>query len=1102
MTARGLRPLTVFVLLAAILIGLAPGLVNAGGDPTPEEQERIRQQQQRGQAPPAEDKTTGVLKRTTSPDGITSKDLEDVLNDEAYWRSLREWDAQNAPNPSRGTDTAGTPKPATSTVEQRPTQQPTTTPAQQVAKPKTRVTILTASGGADSVVKTEPFIVVVTPPPGTNLPDSFEVTITTADGQKETLTIEKNVKDGVTTYRSRPLTAAEGQQKPGWRGTWLPGGTSRSVDPLKVTNGDEITIAYGNEASTSTRVYDTQIMQAIARHEQIFNRRAEELVWVVQQSEGALRRIDEMLKSTTDAAQRRDLEGARADFEQARAVAKDKLQYIADARRAIAAPPPATGPASYNDIRQFVLGQAYLTWLEWPDMKEARGRATEGVMESITNMARDRNLKIGIGYATVLYEQVTAMTGAGAAYQLITGQDIYGREGSRLRGAAELVLTIAVGRAIKRVAAAPEAIIAEGGVHFEIVVSRGGVPKPTPGIPTHIVGRSGRTTWMNLPEDTLPRGSARQVRPVNNGDSVLNRLDKTALGEYPRAGTPGDAAFFTKAGLEPKYTVEIGGQRFHVSKPFVGAEGKTAVIAFQETANGTVVPRTFYISNEHGVWRAATGTSQAKNLIHKGPFKIVDSGGKEITKQQWFEKGGQPVFANEGAVDVAAELQGPLHRWAGQQQPLKLADDVMERAYFNHLERVDGGLGQEPAEFASFVSRADVELPLAKEGPRLAGGLRPDVTILDQWSFNSPIYGRLDGALFRSQNGQALYVALRDSKGRTFVPSIQNAEAGITPFGTRTTTFQSNVTLNGKPVNLTATPKVHGDRGYIDVRNFGNDLTKYFDRTVPHAGTAPPAPRPPATPSASVTSPATATPSPVGPRPPSSTPGTPSAADVTPAVRPDAPLRPEVAQAVTGMEARGEAAAVRRVNMQRAVAEAREDSGRIDVRALAEEARAKGIPDARIASVVLEVARDARRIEGMVPTNPTLQGALKDAVYAHGQFLLASAIFERENPNARSISDAAEIDLVDSVKKKARQEAKGEPQTWTPGEVTKLKALAADAQWTKTWAKRSPLDYQTPGFTPLGDETDAAAVTATARRVAQLKVAPDATEGGSRDARR
>jgi hypothetical protein len=297
--------------------------------------------------------------------------------------------------------------------------------------------------------------------------------------------------------------------------------------------------------------------------------------------------------------------------------------------------------------------------------------------------------------------------------------------------------------------------------------------------------------------NAVPAGAAAVTHNVADAAGILRRIDAAALKAHARVGSI-DPAFLTNTGLAPQRTVQIGGHTFHLSAPFNGIGGRATVIAFQETGAGTVIPRTFYMSGEHGVWRAATGYSELERLVLKGP-RLSDG-----------------RFVNESAADIAAELQGPLSRWASERPMLTLADDVASRAAYGHLE--GGFVGNE---FGALVKQTDAlgTLPRAPgAAPNFAAGP------LDRWTYRHPEYGLVEGFTYASHDGDVIYVVLRDARGRVFVPSIQQGDATITGFGTRGGAISSDFTVP---------PLMRGRAGYVDNPDFGNNLANLFHDRLP-----------------------------------------------------------------------------------------------------------------------------------------------------------------------------------------------------------------------------------------------------------------------------
>jgi hypothetical protein len=349
--------------------------------------------------------------------------------------------------------------------------------------------------------------------------------------------------------------------------------------------------------------------------------------------------------------------------------------------------------------------------------------------------------------------------------------------------------------------------------------------------------------------DAIARGQATLARPlatavsaVTDPGSVLRRIDGDELGRLTRAGTPGDAAFFKRHGLEPVQTIKVGDQTFHVSRPFVGPEGKISVVAFQEGPNGRVIPRTFYLSGEHGVFRVASGSGNG--VLQKGPTKVVDQRtGLEVDRSRLDIAVG-PEFVNESAVDLAAELQGPLARLVNEKGVVRLPQGVGDRAFYGHLEAITSAL-EEPIEFGRLVRRADVEVPFAPGGR----GARIDPTPLDRYVIDSPVYGRLEGFVYRSVDGSATYVVLRDAQGRVFVPSVQRTSSPLTPFGTRGQAYQTHLNATAK-VQRDKLPRAPGQEPYVDNPRYENPLNREAAAVLPPPGApgviAGPPPAPPA----------------------------------------------------------------------------------------------------------------------------------------------------------------------------------------------------------------------------------------------------------------
>jgi hypothetical protein len=273
----------------------------------------------------------------------------------------------------------------------------------------------------------------------------------------------------------------------------------------------------------------------------------------------------------------------------------------------------------------------------------------------------------------------------------------------------------------------------------------------------------------------LDRLDVRPKAPGSGGAFTRNEF----AGTYAKI-SPGDKAFFTQNGLQPVKTVQIGNQTYHLSKPFmlsIGGEQKIVTIGFQETPNG-VVPRTFYLSQSHGVFRAAPAANGIGLTISKGPVN-------------WDTR----KFVNESIVDINATDQGKIARWVNSAGvDTSLPEDVAARAAYGHLESLDSN------ELNHFLNPSAVGKPFvlnSNTAPNFAAGP------LDYWTMDNPLYGPTEGFVYKSNDGNVTYIVLRNSNGEVWVPSIQDAKTTFTPFGTRAEAFNAP--------ELTETPQIHGD---------------------------------------------------------------------------------------------------------------------------------------------------------------------------------------------------------------------------------------------------------------------------------------------------
>jgi len=356
--------------------------------------------------------------------------------------------------------------------------------------------------------------------------------------------------------------------------------------------------------------------------------------------------------------------------------------------------------------------------------------------------------------------------------------------------------------------------------------------------------------------DIIPAGQVANASNVTDSGAILDRLDDFKPRAMPGGGTftpnpragayehipPGDKAFFMNNGLQPEKTVQVGGNTFHLSKPFTRpgffnpkGDKEIFIIAFQEASDGKVIPRTFYLSGKRGVFRAAPAAELGgEGLLSKGPTKYtLGENGPEITWEEAAQNGGGfRGWVNQNSVDIAAEMQGPLSGWLEEAGiNTDLAEEVADRAVFGHLELID----PEKSELGGFLSRQDAERRFVlteSNAPDYAAGP------LDRWTTNSPVYGKVEGFTFKSKDGDVLYIVLRDGKGNVWVPSIQDATSIVTPLGTRAEVFDAAVinAKTGLDEGLMASPATRGAKGGYILGEVDNDLIQEFRQHLPPPG--------------------------------------------------------------------------------------------------------------------------------------------------------------------------------------------------------------------------------------------------------------------------
>ncbi|GAB5413682.1 MAG: hypothetical protein Cons2KO_12850 [Congregibacter sp.] len=330
------------------------------------------------------------------------------------------------------------------------------------------------------------------------------------------------------------------------------------------------------------------------------------------------------------------------------------------------------------------------------------------------------------------------------------------------------------------------------------------------------VGKASKASKLGKLDELSDVGKLNKAQ----ADDVLKRLD---IDEFTgRDKITGYSATeyvdeLKRLGLEPQATVDVRGKKFHVSQPFQGEGGRTMVVAMEELADGKVVPRTFYLSGEHGVWRAAP-SSNARTLS-KGP---VDEAGK---------------FVNEGVVDLDAALQGKLDDIASTLgvKEVDVQDAAMVTTKALDLENFSPAgpknLGVDAADAARALPGQKADVPL----DQLPEGMRPDWAdgLVSQSKVEGhPLYGDLERFVYKSQDGKTDWVINRAENGDVWIGSMQDATAGLTGQATRNRAWNAT--------EITTQPFTKGSGGYVPAEGWKNPFNNYMAENLPGAPTRAP----------------------------------------------------------------------------------------------------------------------------------------------------------------------------------------------------------------------------------------------------------------------
>lgn len=256
------------------------------------------------------------------------------------------------------------------------------------------------------------------------------------------------------------------------------------------------------------------------------------------------------------------------------------------------------------------------------------------------------------------------------------------------------------------------------------------------------------------------------------------------------------AAIYKQAGLLPQKTIEIDGRIMHLSQPFAGPGGRTGILVFQEV-DGKITVRSWYLSNEHGIWKAAPAVTDGG--LNKGPQTFIVTDGKKALPFDQVNTAPNKgyIYINEATVDLDGRLQEVLFNQVAERGVLQGDEALHKQALMGFLppgDRLNGTAFEH-----AITAQSGMPVQNAINRPFvLHPGWQPRPVPISTWTADLTLYGKGQGYVFLSQDGKYSYTVIRavDRNGvvRTWVPSIQEVGSPMTAWGTRPTAINSPLT--------------------------------------------------------------------------------------------------------------------------------------------------------------------------------------------------------------------------------------------------------------------------------------------------------------------
>ncbi|MCK6552516.1 hypothetical protein L6R52_42200, partial [Myxococcota bacterium] len=277
-------------------------------------------------------------------------------------------------------------------------------------------------------------------------------------------------------------------------------------------------------------------------------------------------------------------------------------------------------------------------------------------------------------------------------------------------------------------------------------------------------------------------------------------------------------------GLEPRWSVELDGQRMLLSDPFDLGDGRSGMIGYVEH-EGRLRAQIFYRSNSQSAWR----TSDASRDGHygKGVAEVDTALPIQLTAaaHRMANRGTTLLFdpANRGPVTDSGEMgraaeelfRGNVHnldraefmRAAFADQPIPGLE-----IHYPHYYTTDYGNAHERVSVGDHDATAEIRTPGGLHEPDPARMALPPPEQLpdftrppdETFEFESRAYrevtgdGHLRGSVYTSRDGSLRYLVLEDSQGRMAVVGAERTDSPLTRWGNR----QHYVDLHGMDAPL------------------------------------------------------------------------------------------------------------------------------------------------------------------------------------------------------------------------------------------------------------------------------------------------------------